>query len=675
MSEILAPCGSLESLTAALNSGADAVYVGMKRFSARKNAENFSDEELEKAALECHKRGVKLYAALNTLIYDHELADFSECVKIAAKCGADGIIVQDLGGAELIREICPQMPRHASTQMTLNSVSGVKAAQELGFSRAVIGRELSKEEISEISRETAIELEIFVHGALCTSVSGQCYMSAFFGGRSGNRGLCAQPCRLDFSVGGRHNVISLKDASIVKELPELPEIASFKIEGRMKRPEYVACAVDACVKSLSGMPFDEERLKNVFSRGGLTDGYFTGDMGDMNGVRGKDDVEYSAKALSSIRGIYKDEFPRIKVDIFVRIVSGMAVWASADCGFGGAAAESPVFPEKAAGMPLSSEAVCKRMSKLGGTQFYAGNVAAEVEDGLFVTAAVLNALRRELCEKLSNAVLEHNTPRYEIHEPKLPEIKRGSMKKAAYRAEIRNAGQLAQALELPFEMIYAPLELLDENTPHKEKIAVAPPLLLNEKTDRARLCELRKAGFENGFAQTLAHAELLKECGFKLCGGFRMNILNTMSARVCEKFGFSDITLSIEGAASELAGISCAIPTGIVAYGKLPLTLMRRCPIANGKTCGVRGGKTGCEKRVFDRFGRGMPISCGGRYVELLNPDPLILSDKPEVLRKFDFIVFNFTDEKCLRDTVEAYERHLSPSGRFTRGMCFEGVS
>ena len=674
MSEILAPCGSFESLIAALNSGADAVYAGMKRFSARKNAENFSDEELEKAAFECHKRGVKLYIALNTLIYDEELADFAECVKIAAKCGADGIIVQDLGGAQLIREICPEMPRHASTQMTLNSVSGVKAAEELRFSRAVIGRELSKDEIIEISKNSDIELETFVHGALCTSVSGQCYMSAFFGRRSGNRGLCAQPCRLDFSVNGRHNVISLKDSSLVKNLIELPEIASFKIEGRMKRPEYVACAVDACVKSLKNEPFDEERLSNVFSRGGLTDGYFTGKMTEMNGIRGKDDVDFSAKSLSSIRSIYKDEFPRIKVDISVKITSGESITAIADYEYGSVSAASGVIPEKATGQPLDSKSVCERMSKLGGTPFYAGKVEANVENGLYVSASALNALRRELCEKLGEKILELNTPRYEILEPKFPEFKRSSTKKTAYRAEVHTFEQLKQALELPFELIYVPLDLLGENIPEKGRIAVAPPLILNEKIDREKLCELRETGFENGFAQTLAHAVLLKECGFKIHGGFRMNILNSISASVCEKFGFSDLTLSIEGAASKLSEINCGIPTGIVAYGKLPLTLMRRCPIANGKTCGVFGGKNNCEKRVFDRFGREIPVQCGGRSVELLNPDPLVLSDKPEVLRKFDFVVFNFTDEKCIKDIVEMYDNCLSPSGKFTRGMTFEGV-
>ena len=187
MKEILAPCGSYESLKAALNSGADAVYVGMKHFSARKNAENFSDEELKTAVEECHKRGVKLYVTLNTLVYDSELEEFAQCIRTAAECDVDGLIMQDLGAAALSKEICPELPRHASTQMTLNSVSGIKAAEKLGYTRVVIGRELSKDEIDEIAENTRLQLEVFVHGALCVSVSGQCYMSSLFGGRSGNR--------------------------------------------------------------------------------------------------------------------------------------------------------------------------------------------------------------------------------------------------------------------------------------------------------------------------------------------------------------------------------------------------------------------------------------------------------------------------------------------------------
>lgn len=674
MSEILAPCGSFESLFAALRSGADAVYAGMKNFSARKNAENFSDDDLEKAVIECHKRGVKLYVALNTLVYDKELPEFAECVKTAAKCGADGIIVQDLGAAELIRLISPEMPRHASTQMTLNSVSGVKAAEELGFSRVVLGRELSKDEILIISRNTDIELEIFVHGALCTSISGQCYMSAFFGGRSGNRGLCAQPCRLDFSVNGRHNVISLKDGSIVKHLPELSEIASFKIEGRMKRPEYVACSVDACVKSLTEEEFDSERLKNVFSRSGLTDGYFTGNMENMNGIRKKDDVEITSKTLGSIRELYKNEFPRIKVDVFVRIAAEEPLYIKANCKYGEVICRSQNLPEKSTGKPLEEKNVCERIAKFGGTQFYAGEISAVVEEGMFVPASALNALRREACEKLEALVLEKNTHIYNIYEPKMKLPERRQVKSTSYRAEVSNVKQLIQALSLSFEMIYAPMELLSEDIPEKQRIAVSPPLIIDEAADRARLCKLRKMGFENGYAQTLSHMQLLKECGFKIHGGFRMNILNSVSAGVCEKLGFSDITLSIEGGASVLSSVKSGIPAGMVAYGKLPLTLMRRCPIADGKTCGIYGVRQECKKMIYDRFGREIPVLCKGRSIELLNPDPLILSDKPEMLGRFDFIVFCFTDETDIESIVKMYDEHIKPSGRFTRGLTSNGV-
>ncbi|MDE7193732.1 MAG: U32 family peptidase, partial [Oscillospiraceae bacterium] len=415
MNEILAPCGSFESLSAALNCGADAIYVGLKKFSARKNAENFSAEELETACRECHKRGVKLYTALNTLVYDSEFTELAECIETAAKCGVDGLIIQDLGAAALAERICPEMPRHASTQMTLNSVEGARAAAELGFSRVVLGRELSAEQIGRITESSTIETEVFVHGALCVCISGQCYMSSLFGGRSGNRGLCAQPCRLDFSFEDRHNVLSLKDSSLIGHLPEFAEmgVASYKIEGRMKRPEYVACAVDACYKSLNGEEFDGERLRDIFSRGGLTEGYFSGDMRDMRGVRGKEDVESSARALNGIKALYKDELPRFAADIRVKVAPDR-LYSSASCGDITVSVEGEP-PQAAQSAPTTAESVCGRMAKLGGTQFKAGNITAEVGEGLYVPAAALNSLRRELCGRLSAELERRNTPVYTIN--------------------------------------------------------------------------------------------------------------------------------------------------------------------------------------------------------------------------------------------------------------------
>ena len=678
MNEILAPCGGLESLPAALNAGADAVYVGMKKFSARKNAENFSDEELFKAVRECHKRGVKIYITLNTLIYDDEIEELAECVKTAAKSGADGLIIQDLGAAYIAEKICPQLPRHASTQMSLNSISGVKAAEKLGYLRVVIGRELSKREIRDIAKNTTAELEIFVHGALCVCISGQCYMSSILGGRSGSRGLCAQPCRLDFSCNNRHSVISLKDSSIIGHLRELPEIASFKIEGRMKRPEYVACAADACRKSLNGEIYDKNRLGGIFSRGGLTDGYYTGNLNEMQGVRGKEDVENSAKALSGIKEIYKSEYPRICVDISVEI--GKKMTASASCAYGEITTESDFVPEPASGSAIDSEAVCERMKKLGGTQFKAGKITAFADEGLYVSAAALNALRREICRRLEELVLEKNTPNYRV----LPfEYLRKSANiihnEVRLRAEISDENQLAQALELPFELIYAPMGLLSEKTSEKDKIVIIPPFVLSdceEETSR-RLDKLREIGFTKALAHTLGHAFLLKKHGFSVLGGFRMNVLNGLSARVCEDFGFEDITLSFEGAAQRLSEISCGIPRGIIAYGRLPLMIMRRCPIADGAPCGRKtpfGEGKSCGGAIFDRLGNKILVQCGGNSVELLNPDVLVMSDKREILGKFDFCVLKFTDETELKPVFEMYKNGRKPSGKLTRGLYFRGA-
>ncbi len=675
MTEILAPCGGMESLAAALNAGADAVYIGMKQFSARKNAENFSAEELKQACDECHRRGVKLYAALNTLVFDSEAEEFARCVRTAAECGVDALIIQDQGAAAIARQVCPEMPLHASTQMTLNSVCGVRAAEQCGYSRVVVGRELSAEQIKHIAENTSAELEVFVHGALCVSVSGQCYMSSIFGGRSGNRGLCAQPCRLDFTCGDRHNVISLKDSSLIPHLPALEAmgVTSYKIEGRMKRPEYVACAAEACKRSRAGEEYDRERLGGIFSRGGLTDSYFTGSIADMQGIRGKEDVENSAKALNGIKALYKDELPRLAVDIHVTVYKDEPVEASAKCGSVYASVTGGV-PQEAQNAPATEESVCARIAKLGGTQFCAGEVTADVEDGLFVTAAELNSLRRALCEKLDEAVLKKNTPKYTVKELQpLPALKRREPKQPCFRAEVVTSAQLEQALKLPFELIYAPMKLLDEGTPDKERIAVMPPLFLADCEDKVReqLKLLRKAGYTKGCAMTLAHAQLLKEEDFEVLGGYRMNVISSRSAEFCREFGLSDITLSFEGTVQQLSDIICDIPRGILAYGRLPLMLMRRCPISGGKPCGA---DKPCGRSITDRRGNEMPILCGGNSVELLNPDLLIMSDRQRALSQFDFAVLRFTTETELTPVLDMYLNNKKPEGSLTRGLYFRGA-
>ncbi|HHX56840.1 MAG TPA: U32 family peptidase, partial [Clostridiales bacterium] len=305
--EILAPCGSLESIYAAIRCGANAVYLGGKEFSARQNAANFDVDELKTAVDYCHLFGAKVYLTVNTVLFDSELNDFQKYIIDSAMIGVDAFIVQDLGVCELIKKVVPNIPLHASTQMTVHTPNGALIAKEMGFSRVVVARELNKNQIAEICK-TGIEVEVFVHGALCVSVSGQCYMSAIIGSRSANRGLCAQACRLPFTSNndGKACALSLKDLSLVENLKELQEIgvSSFKIEGRMKRPEYVAAAVSACVKAVKNEKVDTHELRSVFSRSGFTDGYYSDNHNNMFGIRQKDDVVSAFDVLPNLKKLY-----------------------------------------------------------------------------------------------------------------------------------------------------------------------------------------------------------------------------------------------------------------------------------------------------------------------------------------------------------------------------------
>ena len=408
MLEILAPCGSGETLGAALNSGADAVYLGLDSFSARKNAANFTREELESAVSLCHRSGVRVYVTMNTLVRDDELPELKKAIEGAVESGADALIVQDFAVARLAREISPTIGLHASTQMTITSAAGAEFAVKNGFSRAVLARELSLKQIEEIIRKVDIETEVFVHGALCVCVSGQCYMSAMLGGRSGNRGLCAQPCRLNFTNGKRENVLSLKDLSIIERLSELEKIGvtSAKIEGRMKRPEYVAAVVSQCRKSLSGEKPDMELLRSVFSRSGFTDGYFTGSYTAMQGVRTKEDVVASPKTFAQLHELYKSPYKRFIVDFEATVRDASPIYLRATANNLSVEVTGDI-PEKAISRAITAEEISDRLKKLGGTVFTAGKVDAACDEGLSVSASSLNELRRNALSALSERISEN----------------------------------------------------------------------------------------------------------------------------------------------------------------------------------------------------------------------------------------------------------------------------
>ena len=387
--EILAPAGTREALTAAVRCGANAVYLGGKLLNARRNAENFDDEALKEAVRYCHERGVKVYLTLNTLVRDAELKDAEHMLALSCESGIDALIIQDLGIARLAQSCAPGIPLHASTQMSVQTLAGLEELKGLGFTRAVLPRELTLEEITALASESPVELEIFIHGALCMCVSGQCYLSAMLGSRSGSRGLCAQPCRLPFAApGGTGADLSLKDLSLIPYIRTLHEagVLSFKIEGRMKRPEYVAAAVTACRQALeNGKPEGalSRQLQAVFSRSGFTDGYYTGQRGRaMFGTRSRENVSAAAPVLKELSRLYEKERPLIGVAFSFTMRPGIPLTLTAEARGQSARVQSEKLPEAALTRPLTKVEVTRQLSKCGGTPYYAQSVYCDLAPGL-----------------------------------------------------------------------------------------------------------------------------------------------------------------------------------------------------------------------------------------------------------------------------------------------------
>ncbi|MEG1777996.1 MAG: U32 family peptidase, partial [Angelakisella sp.] len=412
--EILAPVGGSEQLLAAVRSGANAVYLGSKGFNARRNAQNFDREGLARAVRYCHGRGAAVHVTLNTLFTDDETLRLVDEIELIATSGADAVIVQDMGVAALVRSCCPTLAMHASTQLSVHSVAGALFMKEMGFSRLVLARELTAAEIKEIKDKSGLEVEVFVHGALCMSMSGNCYLSALLGERSGNRGLCAQPCRLNFIARGREYALSLKDLSLIEQMDELVAagVDSIKIEGRMKRPEYVSAAVTACKQKLAGEQPDMEKLQAVFSRSGFTDGYFAGKRDvNMFGYRRKEDVTAAAGVLGELAAVYRGENPLIPI--------AMKFTMKYDCPVTHSVTLSGEPPQKAINRPTDIELVRRGAEKLGGTPFLLRQLKAELDDGLMVPISAINSLRSAAAQQLL-AAREETKPHQFTPPAKLP---------------------------------------------------------------------------------------------------------------------------------------------------------------------------------------------------------------------------------------------------------------
>ena len=681
MAEVLSPCGGYETLIAALKTGTDAVYLGSKRFSERASAHNFDEGELERAVYECHLRGVKLYQAINTVVTDDELPLLFDELKTACKLGIDGIITQDLCLPLIVRECCPGLPIHSSTQMTVHSRAGVEAVKALGFSRAVLARELPKDIISRLTA-LGIETEVFVHGALCMSVSGQCYMSAVIGQRSANRGMCAQACRLPASAakGQERYDLSLKDMSYVPYLRELDEmgVSSLKIEGRMKRPEYVAAACDACNKALCGEKPDMKTLEDVFSRGGFSDGYYYHKTGKaMFGTRTKENVRAANEAFPKIHELYRAEHKYARVSFCLYAHEGERAWLTASDQNGVSVTVTGDTVQTALNRPLDTEYIQKQLSKLGDTIYEPDKVSADLSKSAMIPASALNALRREACVELDKARARANTKVYDLS-PR--GFEKETHKKAAgqqlrifvsdvKRLENVDTSDISLICILPEQAEKALKMGLDV----KKLALVGERFTFDEDEELSRIRSAKALGVSRLIATNIAHLQIARELDMSVSADFGLNVTNSLSAVQLAKMGALDITLSFELKAAKLQKISSPVPVGVFAYGRLPLMLTVNCPIRQEIGC------KGCKKELFDRTGRAFRIKCSKQkgYVEILNSEKLVMSDKLKDISFADFLSLYFTDESAqeISAVIKAYKEGTSLNEKnITRGLYYRGI-
>ena len=671
--ELLAPAGSWESMVAAVFAGADAVYLGAGAFNARRRAVNFeldvaSPRSLAAAVAFCHVRGVQVHLALNTLITQRELPEALEVAKAAAAAGVDALIVQDRGLARLLKAACPTLPLHASTQLTCHTPSGVDRLREDGFSRVVLSREMTKEEIAACVGR-GCEVEVFVHGALCMSVSGQCELSAFLGGRSGNRGLCAQPCRLPFAAGHfpkEEAALSLKDNSLYPHVSELAKLGvdSLKIEGRMKRPEYVAAAVAVFRGALDGTPPDlqlQNDLKAVFSRHGFTDGYFTGKRdGEMFGVRRYEDVQAADGAvLSRLSRLYEKEPARIPVQLTLAVETDTPATLVASDGTYTVTVAGEL-PQVAISRPLSPERATEQLQKTGGTP-YRATVLCNIEEGLTLPASALNALRREALEQLT---ARRGAPRAIPFAPlDLPKTALPPFETGRLVARVANLSQI----EGDADCWVVPLGSIP-NVP-RWWVEIPRGMFGRETEILSALRNAKEHGAAAAVCPTVGAFPLAVEAGLSPVAGWSMHITNVHALSAAAESGAVAAVASVELSLPQLA-FAKAGGCGVFAYGRQPLMLMRNCPVSAAKGCASCGGS------LTDRKGVSFPVMCAGGCSELLNSVPLYLADRLDELRDFAFLYLHFTDEspKRVAQVVEEYRNGGHPPAEFTRGKVDSGV-
>ncbi len=691
--ELLSPAGSMEAVTAAVQNGADAVYFGYGDFNARRGAKNFTQEEAAAAVSYCHLRGCRVNLTLNTLLTDRELPAAAEVAAHASGIGVDAVIVQDLGVVRMLRQSVPDLPIHGSTQMSVHSLDGVKQCADLGMTRVVLGRELSRDQIAYICQHSPIEIEVFGHGALCMCWSGQCFFSSIIGGRSGNRGMCAQPCRLNYGWNGKADEypLSLKDLSMAGHLKELAEmgVACLKLEGRMKRPEYVAIVTGIYAKALKEgrepTPQEMVILEQTFSRQGFTDGYFTGQKGpEMFGTRQEE--KEPRELYAQARATYESGENRTEpVQMFALIQAGNPAQVAVQDGQGRVARVKGPVPEDARNVPLTREKVEGQLQRTGGTPFCCEKVIAKVDDGLSLPLSALNDLRRRALEDLARQRQELPQRR---REPFQPGVRYDNPKPPpAFTLSLRTAAQASgELLKLKPALLYLPA---GEGAAHPDAVercrqagvpvaAVLPRICTDGELPQLEkeLLTLRELGVDEALAGTWGGVRRAARLGFRVRGDYSLGVTNSQTMKELKRLGLISATVSFEMKFPQIRDLSKTIPTEFIAYGRLPLMITENCIIHNHSgrhTCGN-------VNLLTDRKGERFPVvKAWGCRNEILNAKKVFLADKQKDWQKLGLwgARLMFTTENAL-ECVQVLERYLNQGkyqpNDFTRGLYYRDV-
>ena len=692
MIELLAPAGSMDALRAAVQNGANAVYLGCGAFNARQGAKNFTPQTLVEAIKYCHIRGVAVHLTLNTLITDREVEECSDLIRHAAAAGVDAFIVQDLGIVQLCRRIAPTVPVHGSTQMTVHSLPGVMLCAAFGMTRVVLSRELSKDEIRYICKNSPIEIEVFGHGALCMSYSGQCYLSSMIGGRSGNRGRCAQPCRQCYGYSRRENryPLSLKDNCLVEHVKELEEmgVASLKLEGRMKRPEYVAAVTGVYRKALDGQAVTEEMAETLwtaFNRQGFTDGYYEGKTGKrMFGIREEkgEDNAFLRRMRQSYEAV---ENQLVEVKFHAVIAHEISSLTVVDPEGRICTVRGPV-PALARTQLITEADLADRLSKTGGTPYRVGVVTADITPGLNLPAAAINAMRRDVLNQLT-ALRARREDVTTLRMRKTP-MYTGYKDRPNFTVQVTSREQITQGLlQLNPAVLYVPVHVLAEDlsfTKHLARrfhvAAVLPKIVHDNEMNalRDQLRELRKVGVEEALVGNVGLMLPAREAGMAIRGDYSLNIFNSVAMYTLRELELMSATLSFEMTMPQIRDVSKAVPCELLVYGRMPLMVTENC-LFKGKTgeCACQLGPT----KLVDKTGAEFPVIRDGNNCRsvLLNGKKLSWLDRQNDLAKLGLwgVRLYFTTENA-KEVDRVVASCITPvsfdPGACTRGLYLRGL-